>query len=161
MGGKSGNELKFQEYYPRIKAQATIIDTYLIGRYYINIYNITDATANARSHAYHWSNFEKAMKYYGESNVDSALRYFEKAVNEDRFSRASLYRGNLYFGRGQYEQAREEYRIGLEDDCYDPKYWILYSVACKRTGQLTESERARNLAFKYEPYAGFINNLKF
>ena len=161
MGSKSGNELKFEEYYPEIKKQSLLIDSYLIGRYYVNIYNINDATVNTKNHVYHWSNFEKAMKYYAESEPDSALKYFEYAGREDHCARAYLYKGNLYLSRGLYEQARHEYQEGLQEDCYDPKFWYLYSISCQRSGLMAESERARNMALKYEPFPGFINNLKF
>jgi 4-amino-4-deoxy-L-arabinose transferase-like glycosyltransferase len=161
MGSPSGNEIKFAEYYPEIYKRAIFIDSYLIGRYYIRIQYLGQDTGADKHAKYDLSNFEKAMQYYNNGDVDSAFQYFNEAEKDDRLSRASLYMGNIYFNNQQFKNARDEYRKGLAEDCYDPKFWILYSIACQKTGQIVESIRARNLALRYEPYPGFNNLIKF
>jgi tetratricopeptide (TPR) repeat protein len=158
ISGKSGTEVKFEEYYKEVYDNSFLIDSFLIGRYYILLYNISGGPGKGRRE---WSNFELAKLYYNSFNIDSALCYFDKAALEDRCSRASLYKGNIYFGQNKFDEARIEYSKGLMYDCYDPKFWALYSVACRKSGNAVEGQKALAKALKYEPYPGFLNSLKF
>lgn len=158
---KSGNEEKFQQNYPAVASNAKFVDSYLIGRYYVNIYNIVYGSPSEIARAYTPSNFENGMFYYNQNKYDTALTYFMAAETRDLLSRAALYIGNIYYRAGDYARARDAYRRGLVDDCYDPKFWALYSVACKQVGDINNAEAARKLALKYAPYPGFFQGINF
>jgi tetratricopeptide (TPR) repeat protein len=160
-GSKSGNETKFAEYYGDINRGSKLVDSYLIGRYYVNLYDITSGTSNSLAKNYKMTNFEKGMQFYNSNTLDSAITYFALAENSQRMKRASLYLGNIYYRQGKYALAKSAYAKGLEEDCYDPKYWALYSISCKQNGDLETAEMAKNRALNYAPFPGFFQNANF
>jgi tetratricopeptide (TPR) repeat protein len=145
----SGNERSFNKYYPSIREKAILIDSYLIGRYYVNIYNICAGTNNTFAKSYRMSNFETAMTFYHEGEIDSALIFFKRALEFDQVRRALLYMAEIHLKLGDTRQAKAEFEKGLMDDCYDPRIWALYSVSCSKTGDLETSQYARKKAATY------------
>jgi len=160
-GSKSGNETKFAEYYSKVNAGSELVDSYLIGRYYVNLYNIVSGTDNYAAKSYRMTDFEKGMYFYNRNNIDSALIYFTLAEKLQHAVRAFLYKGNIYYRQGNYELAKVAYAKGLEDNCYDPKYWALYSISCKQMGDMRAAEIARDNALKYAPFPGYFQNVNF
>ncbi len=160
-GSKSGNETKFAENYPRANAGSEQIDSYLIGRYYVSLYNVANGTDNISARSYKMTDFEKAMYYYNRNVLDTALVYFDRAGSADKVNRAFLYIGNIYYKQGKFELAKTEYSKALSDDCYDPKFWALYSLACRQAGDISTAEMAKEKAVAYAPFPGFFQNANF
>jgi hypothetical protein len=160
-GERSGNEAKFAEYYNKAYVGSKQIDSYLIGRYYVNIFNITEGSDNTLANCYKMTDFEKGMEYYNRNILDSALVYLNEAETTGNVGRASLYKGNIYYKEGNYKLANLEYAKGLADDCYDPKFWALYSITCTRIGDYLMAEGAKEKAMKYAPFPGFFYNINF
>ncbi len=158
-GNKSGNEAKFAEYYSKVNAGSIQIDSYLIGRYYVSLFNVSGGTDNPTAQNYKMTDFERGMYYYGKNDFDSALIYLNLAETRGNLKRASLYKGNVYYRQGQYAFAKTEYAKGLTDDCYDPKFWALYSISAKQMGENEIAEMAKNKAIRYAPFPGFFQNL--
>jgi hypothetical protein len=160
-GGKSGTEAKVEEYYPYIYSTMRQVDSYLIGRYYVNVFNVTEGSRNSAAKQHPMNDFEKGIYYYNNNIYDTALTYLQTAKSTCSPYRASLYIGNIYYKLGQMSQAKEAYKYGLEDDCYDPKFWAMYSIACKSSGDFATAEKAKQKALKYAPYGGFFQNVNF
>jgi len=156
----SGNEKSFNKYYPHIRAKAILIDSYLVGRYYINVYNICGGTNNTLARSYRMSNFETAMTFYHEGEIDSALAFFEHALEFDQARRALLYMAEIHLELGDIRRAKEELEKGLMDDCYDPRFWAMYSVTCSKTGDLVTSQYARKKAATYAHSEGYFKDSK-
>jgi hypothetical protein len=160
-GNKSGNETKFAENYSKVNAGSIQIDSYLIGRYYVSLYNISSGTDNPVAKNYKMTDFERGMYYYNRNDFDSALVYLNLAETRDNVKRASLYIGNIYYRQGQYASAKIEYAKGLADDCYDPKFWAFYSISSKQMGDNEIAEMAKAKAIRYAPFPGFFQNINF
>jgi hypothetical protein len=160
-GGVSGNQAKFAEYYPEANARSRQIDAYLIGRYYVGLFSVIDGTENSLAKRYKMSDFEKGMYYYSRNMLESAIVYLNKADKNKYMTRAALYKGEIYYKLGNYGKAKLEFARGLKDDCYDPKFWALYSITCAQIGDDSSAKKARERAIKYAPYPGFFNNLIF
>jgi tetratricopeptide (TPR) repeat protein len=158
-GNKSGNEIKFAEFYSKIDSGSVLIDSYLIGRYYVNLYNITQNTNNQYAKSYAMTDFEKGMYYYNKNMTDSASAYLIKVASSNNFRRAALYLGNIYYGQGKYDRAKIEYEKGLADDCYDPKFWALYGLSCRQLGDIEAFKKAKQKTIMYSPFPGYFQNL--
>jgi len=103
-------------------------------------------------------NFLEALRCEKERNLHKALDLYKQVlVKEPLHIRALCRSAELFFRRGEYEQAKRQVEKALNVLMYDPEANYIYAIISRRLGELVDAKEtlgwaARSLLFRSAAY---------